>query len=51
MSRALEEYRRFTGTRRTRLINELHIEAFQREAVILPDREIIPKWLWAVLEQ
>jgi hypothetical protein len=49
MFRALEEYRRFTGARRTRLINELHIEAFQRDAVALPEREVIPKWLWAVL--
>ncbi|KAI9829860.1 MAG: hypothetical protein M1819_005958 [Sarea resinae] len=48
---ALEEYRRFTGSRRSRVMNELHIEAFQRESVSLPpSRASIPTWLWAALE-
>ncbi|KZF23120.1 putative tyrosine-protein phosphatase OCA1 [Xylona heveae TC161] len=49
LAAALEEYRRFTGTRRTRVVNELHIEAFRRESVALPAKEVIPKWLWAAL--
>jgi len=50
LASALEEYRRFTGSRRSRVVNELHIEAFQRESVTLPPRDLIPKWLWAALE-
>ncbi|KAK6544581.1 tyrosine-protein phosphatase required for protection against superoxide stress (By similarity) [Orbilia ellipsospora] len=39
------EYRRFTGSNRYRVINELHIETFERSFVELPDSENRPAWL------
>lgn len=45
--RTLEEYRRFTGSRRNRAVNELMIEAFDRKSVrIPPGKENRPDWLW-----
>ncbi|KAL7268068.1 hypothetical protein RUND412_009325 [Rhizina undulata] len=42
----LEEYRRFTGVRRNRIENEVHIEYFDTGLVTLPKPEVRPKWLW-----
>ena len=41
----LEEYRRFTGSRRNRAGNELMIEAFDRNAIKIPEEK--PDWLWS----
>lgn len=43
-NRTLEEYRRFTGSRRNRAVNELMIEAFDRNAIKIPEHK--PDWLW-----
>ncbi|KAI9821776.1 MAG: tyrosine-protein phosphatase required for protection against superoxide stress (By similarity) [Pycnora praestabilis] len=50
LASALEEYRRFTGTRRSRVVNELAIEAFEPPSITLPARKLIPNWLWAALD-
>jgi len=42
---AFAEYRRFTGAHRYRIINELHIETFNRESVILPEPEMRQTYL------
>ncbi|KAF3901482.1 hypothetical protein ABW20_dc0101563 [Dactylellina cionopaga] len=39
------EYRRFTGSHRYRVINELHIETFNRNLVELPEPEARQPWL------
>ncbi|KAL0638583.1 tyrosine-protein phosphatase required for protection against superoxide stress (By similarity) [Maublancomyces gigas] len=46
LSSTLEEYRRFTGSRRNRLENELRIEYFDTALVKLPAKEVRPSWLW-----
>lgn len=43
-NRTLEEYRRFTGSRRNRAVNELMIEAFDKNAIIISEHK--PDWLW-----
>lgn len=40
-----EEYRRYAGARRWRVLNELHIEAFKTEDVSLPQEDERPDWL------
>ncbi|KAI5785588.1 putative tyrosine phosphatase family protein [Peziza echinospora] len=48
LTSTLEEYRRFTGSRRNRAVNELMIEAFDRMAIKIPGEAEggKPDWLW-----
>ncbi|KAI9888974.1 MAG: tyrosine-protein phosphatase required for protection against superoxide stress (By similarity) [Vezdaea aestivalis] len=49
--RALDEYRRICGSRRVRIINELHIEAFQPESITLRGSRNVPRWVWRAHDQ
>ncbi|KAI9675922.1 MAG: tyrosine-protein phosphatase required for protection against superoxide stress (By similarity) [Trizodia sp. TS-e1964] len=46
LASALEEYRRYTGPRRSRVVNELQIESFRKESVPLPPESVMAPWLW-----
>ena len=45
LAATLEEYKRFTGGRRGRLVNEVRIECFRLDSVKIPPKEYRAEWV------